>query len=258
MTKRRLLLSWIGHADLWAMADDLGDAGKQLLAKAKITGKYGEKPGPLKSAVDSGLFHEIHLLSNYPVAIHKPFAQWLGAKPTIHAVELADPTDYSKVFEAADSVLSNVANRDKNRAERELAILLSPGTPAIVDGSFRGSQIEEFRTRARLHGATRPAVFPLRRGHHDRNSLMRVGAPLALSRSRSSHHALPFSIRWISVMTLTSMAVSIDLPLSMGWGSASVPTAWYVWMYSISPLALDLWRRNCVRPTCIAIGRNER
>src|SRR5262245_42470107 len=94
MRSRRILASWIGHADLLAMADDLGEAGQELLAAAKVRGKYGEKPGPLKAAVSQGSFDEVHLLSNYPEIVHKPFATWLGGKPVIHHVELADPTDY--------------------------------------------------------------------------------------------------------------------------------------------------------------------
>lgn len=131
MPNRKLLVSWIGHTDLLAMADDLGDEGKELLALARVTGKYGEKPGPLKTAVSTGQFDEIHLLSNYPDIVHKPFATWLGGKPTIHAVKLIDPTDYRSVYEAADGVLGRVA-RSKNRVERDLCILLSPGTPAMA------------------------------------------------------------------------------------------------------------------------------
>jgi hypothetical protein len=70
------------------MADDLGEAGKELLAAAKVRGRYGEKPGPLKTAVSIGKFDEVHLLSNYAEIVHKPFATWLGGTPDIHAVEV--------------------------------------------------------------------------------------------------------------------------------------------------------------------------
>ena len=75
MRNQRILVSWIGHTDLLAMADDLGEVGKELLAAAKISGKYGEKPGPLKTAVTREQFGEVHLLSNYPTIVHKPFAR---------------------------------------------------------------------------------------------------------------------------------------------------------------------------------------
>src|ERR1051326_3348878 len=115
MQNRRVLVSWIGHADLLAMADDLGEAGQELLAVAKVKGKYGEKPGPLKTAVSCGSFDEIHLISNYAEVVHKPFAAWLGGKPTIHRVELTDPTDYPRVFRAADGVLAALASRTQKK-----------------------------------------------------------------------------------------------------------------------------------------------
>jgi hypothetical protein len=56
MAKQRILVSWIGHADLLAMIDDLGGAGEELRKAANIGGKYGEKPGPLKISVTEGRF----------------------------------------------------------------------------------------------------------------------------------------------------------------------------------------------------------
>jgi DNA-binding NtrC family response regulator len=132
MATRRVLVSWIGHADLLAMADDLGESGKELLSAAKITGKYGEKPGPVKTAVASGRFDDVHLLSNYSDIVHKPFSKWLGGKPVIHAVALKDPTDYVKVFEFADQALGQIVASPADREGYELAILLSPGTPAMA------------------------------------------------------------------------------------------------------------------------------
>jgi DNA-binding NtrC family response regulator len=131
MSRRRLLVSWIGHADLLAMADDLGPAGQELLDAAKVRGKAVEKPGPVKTAVSAGRFDEVHLLSNYAPAVHKPFADWLGGRPVIHPVEVPDPTDYSRVFQVVDGVLAELARR-ANRKPAELCFLLSPGTPAMA------------------------------------------------------------------------------------------------------------------------------
>src|SRR5262249_46706187 len=132
MASRRILVSWIGHTDLLAMADDLGEAGKELLAAAKVSGKYGEKPGPLKTAVSREQFGEGHLLSNYPAIVHKPFTTWLGRKPVIHTVDVPDPTDYTKLFEVSNRVLAQVAQQPRGRSDEELCILLSPGTPAMA------------------------------------------------------------------------------------------------------------------------------
>jgi hypothetical protein len=131
MTTRRLLVSWIGHADLTAMAEDLGPAGQELLAEAKVRGKHGEKPGPLKTALSRGHFDEIHLLSNYAEVVHKPFSSWLGGKPVIHTVELADPTDYSQIYAVVDAVLASLVVKE-HRKPAELCILLTPGTPAMT------------------------------------------------------------------------------------------------------------------------------
>jgi len=131
MPVKQILVSWIGHADLSAMADDLGEPGKKLLEEAKIVGKHGEKPGPLKTAVTQGNFQAIHLLSNYADVIRKPFADWLGGKPVIHAVELADPTNYDGIFQCVNRVLSQVAQQ-YHRDQFKLSILLSPGTPAMA------------------------------------------------------------------------------------------------------------------------------
>jgi DNA-binding NtrC family response regulator len=114
------------------MADDLGEPGKELLAAAKVSGKYGEKPGPLKTAVSREKFGEVHLLSNYPAMVHKPFATWLGGKPVIHSAHLPDPTDYVRLFEASNRVLAEVIQQPRGSGDRELCILLSPGTPAMA------------------------------------------------------------------------------------------------------------------------------
>ncbi len=80
--KGLVLISWIGHADLCAMAADLGPDGERLLKTAKVPEKkYGEKPGPVKTAVEQGNFDEVHLLSNYVSAVNPAFAKWVGGSP---------------------------------------------------------------------------------------------------------------------------------------------------------------------------------
>jgi DNA-binding NtrC family response regulator len=113
------------------MADDLGEAGKELLAAVGIERKYGEKPGPLKTALTHDKFDAMHLLSNYAEVVHKPFAKWLGGKPAIHPVRITDPTDYAAVFAGVDGVLGEIAKAE-GRERTEWCILLSPGTPAMA------------------------------------------------------------------------------------------------------------------------------
>ena len=133
MLDRRVLVSWIGHADLSAMADDLPEPERsRLIGLAKIPGtRYGEKPGPLKTAVNACSFDSVHLLSNYDSGLHQPFSKWLGAPATIHPAQIDAPTDYPSIFRAADRVLHLLTERGE-LANRELCILLSPGTPAMA------------------------------------------------------------------------------------------------------------------------------
>jgi len=161
MPEQRVLISWIGHADLLAMIDDLGQAGEELRVAAKIGGKYGEKPGPLKTAVMEGRFEKVHLLSNYPDAVHKPFAKWLGGKPVIHSVDLADPTDYDGIFRCTNRILGEVAD-EVARKRDTLCILLSPGTPAmavvwVLLGKSRYPATFYQTGRGQLHEAKIPA-----------------------------------------------------------------------------------------------------
>jgi DNA-binding NtrC family response regulator len=161
MADRRILVSWIGHADLLAMIDDLGEAGEELRTAAKIGGKYGEKPGPLKTAVNEGQFDQIHLLSNYADVVHKPFTKWLGCKPVIHSVDLADPTDYEGIFRCTNQVLAEVSEQ-ATRHPAKLCILLSPGTPAmavvwVLLGRSRYPAAFYQTGRGKLHEARIPA-----------------------------------------------------------------------------------------------------
>src|SRR5262249_23460185 len=78
MAHHRILVSWRGHADLWAMADDQGEPQRaRLIELAGFKDRYGENPGPLKTAVLQVQFDQIHLLSNYDRRLHDPFAKWL-------------------------------------------------------------------------------------------------------------------------------------------------------------------------------------
>ena len=131
MAESHILVSWIGHADLSAMLEDQKGAAEELRKAVKIPGKVGEKPGPLKTAITEGPFDQVHLLSNYDPVIHKPFAKWLGGKPIIHSVELADPTDYDGIFRCTNQILGEITEK-YSPSKGKLGILLSPGTPAMA------------------------------------------------------------------------------------------------------------------------------
>jgi len=132
MPANRLLICWIGHADLTAMANDLPEAERQRVLTA-----LGARPnpaiqkGPIRTLVEAENFDRIHLLSNYQPFLADQFAEWLPVKPVIHQVEIEAPTDYVSIFTAADKTLSSIVD-SVNRQKAELCIHLSPGTPAMT------------------------------------------------------------------------------------------------------------------------------
>ncbi len=66
MPYSKLLFAWIGHADLLAMARDLGDSQKDRVLRA-INARQARatKEGPIKTLLDREGFEKTHLLSNY-------------------------------------------------------------------------------------------------------------------------------------------------------------------------------------------------
>ena len=89
MTKRRVLVQWIGHSDLRAMATALPQAQNDEIMRVV----KGEVPkagdvGPIKTLLNTQEFNEIRLLSNYPANWNKWFVKWLGVKSDVVATDL--------------------------------------------------------------------------------------------------------------------------------------------------------------------------
>jgi DNA-binding NtrC family response regulator len=132
MPRKRVLVQWIGHSDLRAMAASLPAAQRaEIMQQVK-----GEPPkegdvGPIKTLLNTEEFDEIRLLSNYPVAWNKKFVAWLGVKAEVVAVDLNKPTDYKAILPIADAELFAIRQR-KNWGETQLCLHLSPGTPAMA------------------------------------------------------------------------------------------------------------------------------
>jgi len=127
MARPRVLVSWVGHADLRGFASKMPPADQDALLKVVGAG-LAEGPGPIKTLLNVERFDEVHLLSNYGAKWDRPFGNWLGCKPKIHRVELNNPTDYARIFEIVSGVLpAIVAGRSV-----DLSIHLSPGTPAMT------------------------------------------------------------------------------------------------------------------------------
>ena len=126
--KRRILVSWIGHTDLLAMARTA--TAKLRKEVAEFVGKDWnvEGSGPVKGLVSGEEFKEIHLISSCPSSINKAFAKWLGQKATIHRVQIQDPTDHAQILEVVQPIVSGLSLKPSD----ELSFHLSPGTPAMA------------------------------------------------------------------------------------------------------------------------------
>jgi transcriptional regulator with PAS, ATPase and Fis domain len=133
MNDDRILISWIGNTDLWAMAAEQGEEIQRLVHQATKTKPKLEAGdcGPIRTLVQQRSFKRIDLISNYGPAISNLFKEWLGRESFIHEVELKDPINYEAVFAAARQVFDGVG--EVNKASRsQLCVHLSPGTPTMT------------------------------------------------------------------------------------------------------------------------------
>jgi hypothetical protein len=124
----RVLVTWIGHTDLWAFARE--DASSDRSAVEKIaSARDGETgAGPVKALIDFETFDEVHLLSDYPPEITKSYGKWLGCKCKLHRLSPKNPSDHGEVLQLVRPVLESL----KLTKEDSLNFHLSPGTPASL------------------------------------------------------------------------------------------------------------------------------
>lgn len=81
MVTRRILFSWIGHADLRAMAVSLpAEAQKEVLNGLNPPTPAYDQSGPLKCLLDQEQFDEVHLLTDHGTAKNRHYVKWLGGK----------------------------------------------------------------------------------------------------------------------------------------------------------------------------------
>jgi transcriptional regulator with GAF, ATPase, and Fis domain len=132
MQPRRILLSWVGHADLRALAATLPPEQQPgVLEGLNPPTPLPGETGPLKSLLDQEKFDEAHVLTQYGSVKNRPYARWIGGNAVLHRVTVKDPTDYSDIFRIVDGVLSSVVRLPRAEHE-ELCFHLSPGTPAMA------------------------------------------------------------------------------------------------------------------------------
>ena len=124
----RILVSWIGHTDLRAFARE--DASADRLDIERIAGVRDAETGagPVKALIGLETFDEVHLLSDYPSEITKPFTKWLGCKSNLHRLSPRNPSDHGEILQLVRPLLESL----KLSKDDRLNFHLSPGTPAMA------------------------------------------------------------------------------------------------------------------------------
>ena len=131
---RRVLVTWIGHADLIAYSRLGGPSKKdlelihELVPASNVVPRPGasEGIGPVKALIDKQPFSETHLIGNYENALIQHFGKWLNVRTFPHQVDVSNPSDHSQIYEAVKPILEGL----KLEREDELCFHLSPGTPS--------------------------------------------------------------------------------------------------------------------------------
>ena len=117
MAEERVLVSWIGHADLRAMSVDLtADKRKEVLRVVGDGSQQADAPGPIRTLTEAECFDRVFLLSNYPPPIGRLFRDRLGAAVQLRQVKLDNPTDYRQIFQIADEQLASIVSARENRS----------------------------------------------------------------------------------------------------------------------------------------------
>ena len=113
----RILISWIGHADLRAPAED------------PVVGN-----GPVAQALGVREFDAVELISDFAENEVAPYIEWLrpwtGAAVTVRHDPLSGPTEFGEIYKAAVRVVSGALANHGTHAK--LTFHLSPGTPAMA------------------------------------------------------------------------------------------------------------------------------
>ncbi|WP_319561451.1 sigma 54-interacting transcriptional regulator [Marispirochaeta sp.] len=128
----QVLCSWLGQHDLDA-AFEKEEAGL----------------GPIATALESGLYKRLIVLSNYDEEKSRLFCSWLEVMypkvvTILYPTVLTSPTNYEEIYTACDWILQQEKTDDT-----ELTFHLSPGTPAmasvwilLASGKYRARLIE--------------------------------------------------------------------------------------------------------------------
>lgn len=128
----KVLFSWIGHADIRALAPSQPDSiQKKIFSLAPNTQTPEDVLGPVNTFLQQETLDRVFLLSNYPAEISDGYTKWLGYECTVRQIEIANPTEYSEILPVVDHAMKEILAEFRD-TEYKLSILLSPGTPAMA------------------------------------------------------------------------------------------------------------------------------
>jgi transcriptional regulator with PAS, ATPase and Fis domain len=127
----RILVSWIGHTDLRAMAAEAAASLKRDVEKATGSAATASGWGPVRTILEQERFDRIVLLSNYPKALSQTFVQSLPVEAELVYPKVTNPIDYKEIYTKVDQQLDAILSELKT-TQYQLVMLLSPGTPAMA------------------------------------------------------------------------------------------------------------------------------
>lgn len=114
---KRILISWIGKADL--------DACQQGL-------EHTSNPGPVLATLKTERFASAHFLCNYPQKELATYLAWLKHQiqipVTAQPIHLSSPIDFADIYQAAHAHLEQITAAHPTT---QRCLLLSPGTPTM-------------------------------------------------------------------------------------------------------------------------------
>jgi hypothetical protein len=118
----QVLISWIGHTDLRAMAAQQSSSIKQKISElVGVMDPPQSGLGPVRTLVEAIPFDRIYLLSNYPKDITQLFLDWLGRAAESRHTSLTNPTDYGEIFAAVDPAMRAII-KELNGKKYELLV----------------------------------------------------------------------------------------------------------------------------------------
>lgn len=129
--QKKIIVSWIGHTDLRAMAPAQTQSLQDQIVKiAHHINPPDGGMGPVKTMLEQISYDEAYLLSDYPDKVNNAYLKWLGHSAHIIQAQIDNPTDYKEVFVKADHATAQIISQQ--HSSYVLIFLLSPGTPTMA------------------------------------------------------------------------------------------------------------------------------